>query len=178
MNKYVRVMDGLISNASGIEFKLDEVMVADLWNPNEKGAEKMGGFNLSVEGRILRWINRGDTIYDVIIPKDAEIVTVSEEKGLYRANKIIVTNPRKITDGVLLDLYKNNTMNDKTFGYSLRPLLLKDKLEFVKYMIKDRVNKDNVDEILKAFINSTKEDTDLLKEVQAIINILEKIRRD
>lgn len=178
MSKYVRVMDGLKSNANGIEFKLDEVMVADLWNPNEKGAEKMGGFNFSVEGIILRWINRGDTIYDVIIPEDAEMITVSEEKGLYRANKIIVTNPRKITDEMLLDLYKKNTMTDKTFGYSLRPLLLKNRLEIVKYIIKDRVNKDNVDEILEAFIKSTKEDINLLKDIQTIINILKNIQGD
>ena len=29
-----------------------------------------------------------------------------EEKGIYRANKIIVTNPRNITDELVLDLYK------------------------------------------------------------------------
>ena len=36
MSKYVRVMDGLKSNASGQEFKLDEVIVADNWNPKEQ----------------------------------------------------------------------------------------------------------------------------------------------
>ena len=68
MSNYVRVMDGLKSNASGEEFKLDEVITANVWNPTETEPEKMGGFNFSTEDKILRYIFRGDTIYDVIIP--------------------------------------------------------------------------------------------------------------
>ena len=82
MSKYVRVMDGLKSNASGQEFKLDEVITANLWNPNEVEPEKMGGFNFSTEDKILRYIFRGDTIYDVVIPNDAEVITVDENKGI------------------------------------------------------------------------------------------------
>ena len=40
MSKYVRVMDGLKSNASGEEFKLDEIITAKTWNPEEKEPEK------------------------------------------------------------------------------------------------------------------------------------------
>lgn len=32
--KYVRVMDGLKSNAGGFEYKLDEINTAKVWNPN------------------------------------------------------------------------------------------------------------------------------------------------
>ncbi len=106
MKKYVRVMDGLKSNASGEEFKLDEVITAKTWNPKETEPEKMGGFNFSTEDKILRYIFRGDTIYDVIVPNDAQMVTVSEEKGVYRADKIIVTNPRVITEDMVIDIYK------------------------------------------------------------------------
>ena len=105
MSKYVRVMDGLKSNASGEEFKIDEVITAKIWNPKETDPEKMGGFNFSTEDKILRYIFRGDTIYDVIVPKDAEVIKVDEEKGIYRANKIIVTNPRIITEDMLIDIY-------------------------------------------------------------------------
>ena len=92
MTKYVRVMDGLKSNAGGFEYKLDEVNIATLWNPNETEPDKMGGFNFSTEDKILRWLHRGDTIYDVIIPNDTEVIQVDKEKGIYRSNKIIVTN--------------------------------------------------------------------------------------
>ena len=33
--KYVRVMDGLKSNAGGFEYKLDEINIASFWNKNE-----------------------------------------------------------------------------------------------------------------------------------------------
>lgn len=68
MSKYVRVMDGLKSNASGFEYKLDKVNVSNDWNPTEIEPEKMCGFSFSTEDKILRWLHRGDTIYDVIIP--------------------------------------------------------------------------------------------------------------
>ena len=38
-------MDGIKSNASGFEYKLDEVNIAKLWNPNTMEPDKMGGFN-------------------------------------------------------------------------------------------------------------------------------------
>ena len=41
MSKYVRVMDGLKSNASGEEFKLDEVITANVWNPTETEPEEV-----------------------------------------------------------------------------------------------------------------------------------------
>ena len=115
MDKYVRVMDGLKSNASGQEFKLDEVITSELWNPKEIEPEKMGGFNFSKEDKILRYIFRGDTIYDVIIPDDAEVVIVDEEKGIFRADKIIVTNPRKITEDMVIDIYKKSTLPIKRY---------------------------------------------------------------
>lgn len=90
--KYVRVMEGLKSNAGGFNYKLDEVNIASIWNPNELEPEKMGGFNFGTEDKILRWLHRGDTIYDVIIPEDAEVILCNKEKGIYRSNKIIVTN--------------------------------------------------------------------------------------
>ncbi len=40
MSNFVRVMDGLKSNAGGFEYKLAEVNVANNWNPTaEKGRD-------------------------------------------------------------------------------------------------------------------------------------------
>lgn len=82
MNKYVWVMDGKRSNAGEFEYKLDEINMSDNWNPNADDHKKMGGFNFSSEDKILRWLHRGDTIYDVIIPTDAEVVLRDEEQGI------------------------------------------------------------------------------------------------
>ena len=127
MIKYVRVMDGLKSNAGGFEYKLDEINIAEKWNPNSLNPEEMGGFNFSTEDKILRWLHRGDTIYDVLIPDDAEVILCDEEKGIYRTNKIIVTNPRTITDELVLDLYNNTTLSDRIIAQCLVTLLWKKR---------------------------------------------------
>ena len=56
--KYVRVMDGLNSNANGQGFILDEVITADTWNPSKQSPEEMGGFIFTTEDKILRYIFR------------------------------------------------------------------------------------------------------------------------
>lgn len=151
MNKYVRVMDGLKSNASGEEFKVDEVITSNLWNPNEIEPEKMGGFNYSTEDKILRYIFRGDTIYDVIIPNDAETICVDESKGIYRANKIIVTNPRLITEDMVIDIYKRSSLTIDRYFQCIYCLLFRKYINASKYIINDIVNKNNVKEAIKEF---------------------------
>ena len=43
MNKYVRVMDGLKSNAGGFEYKLNEINISQSWNPEaHSGKEPVG----------------------------------------------------------------------------------------------------------------------------------------
>lgn len=181
MAKYVRVMDGLKSNAGGFEYKLDEINIANTWNPSEKEPELMGGFNFGTEDKILRWLHRGDTIYDVVIPNDAEVIMCDEEKGIYRSNKIIVTNPRPITDEMVLNLYKINTLSNKVIAQCLVTLLWKSRIEISKYIIKDRVNLENIDEILTEFIKyagdnnlsseTGKELYEILKEIQSPVEI-------
>lgn len=151
MEKYVRVMDGTKSNASGFEYKLDEINIAKIWNPNTMEPDKMGGFNFGTEDKILRWLHRGDTIYDVIIPDDAEVVLCDENKGVYRTNKIIVSNPKKITDDLVIELYKKTTLSNKILADYLVTLIWKDRINISKYIIKDMVNKSNVDEIYNEF---------------------------
>ena len=72
MPKYIKVMFG--NRGVNYEYKIDEVNIADKWNPNNNDPKEMGGFNFSTEDKILRWLVSGDTLYDVIIPDDAEVV--------------------------------------------------------------------------------------------------------
>ena len=176
MIKYVRVMDGLKSNAGGFEYKLDEINVAEKWNPNNLEPEEMGGFNFGAEDKILRWLHRGDTIYDVRIPEDAEVIQVDDEKGIYRANKIIVTNPRKITDDMVMDLYKKTTLSNKIIAQCLLTLIWKNRIEISKYIIKDRVNFDNVNEILEEFVNYAGDKNLAYETTQEVYNILKEIQ--
>ena len=170
MPKYVRVMDGLKSNAGGFEYKLDEINIAEKWNPNSLDPEEMGGFNFGTEDKILRWLHRGDTIYDVIVPDDADVYNVDEDKGIFRANKIIVTNPRKITDEMVIDLYKKSTLSDKIIAQCLLTLIWKNRIEISKYIIKDRVKLDNADEILEEFVNYAGDKNLAYESTQEIYN--------
>ena len=188
MSKYVRVMDGLKSNASGQEFKIDEVIISELWNPKETEPEKMGGFNFSTEDKILRFIFRGDTIYDVIIPDDAEVILVDEEKGIYRANKIIVTNPKEITEDMVIDIYKRTTLPLNRLFQCIYCLLFRKYINASKMIINDLVNKDNIEEAIYEFekFASRTNGNDigifdynkLFPEAKEIYNILLSIRND
>ena len=160
MSKYVKVMFGTTSGANNdFEYKLNEVNESNNWNPLADNPREFGGFNYCDETCILRWLHRGDTIYDVIIPDEAEVILCDENKGVYRANKIIVSNPRKITDNLVMDLYKKTTLSNKILADCLVTLIWKDRIEISKYIINDMVNKNNVDEFYTEFINySSKND--------------------
>ena len=93
--RYVKVMFGNKSGANGFEYKIGEVNVTEYWNPNELDAKNMGGFNFSTEDKIIRWLVRGDTIYDVIIPEGSEVIDCPSEStphGVFRTNRIIIVN--------------------------------------------------------------------------------------
>lgn len=180
-NKYVRVMDGLKSNAGGFEYKLDEINIAEKWDTKTLDPEKMGGFNFTTEDKILRWVHRGDTIYDVIIPKDAEVILCDEEKGIYRANKIIVTNPRNLSEDLILDYCKKTTLSDKILAQCIHIMLWKKMPNISKYLIKNHVTRENVDLYLTEFGNygcngdfsyeklgnDAKEIYDIIEEIQS-----------
>ena len=154
MSKYVKVMYGDSSGANAlVKYKINEVNISDNWNPLATNPKEFGGFNYCDEKSIIRWLHRGDTIYDVDIPNDAEVILCDESKGIYRSNKIIVSNPKKITDDLVMDLYKKTTLSNKILADCLVTLIWKDRIKISKYIINDRVNKNNVDEFYTEFMN-------------------------
>ena len=191
MNKYIRLMDGTKSNAGGFEIKPDKINIAKTWNPKSYEPEIMGGFNFSTEEKILRWIHRGDTIYDVILPEDAEVIDCPSKNcphGVFRTNKIILTNPRKVTEDMVLDFYKISDLPEKTYYQCIVVLLYKNYLNVAKYLINDRINKNNIDECIKEFerMITNKHDgniyqfkyDELWKEAKEIYDILIKIKNE
>ena len=106
MANFVKVMFYTQSGADfKYKYKVGEVNIAKRWNPNADNPKDFGGFNFSTDTKILRWMARGDTLYDVEIPDDAEVIDVPNPTcphGLLRTNKIIVKNPRKLTDELVM----------------------------------------------------------------------------
>ena len=149
--KYMKVMFGTKSGASNFEYKINEINVADIWNPKETDPDKMGGFNFSTETKILRWLVRGDTIYDVKVPEGAELIDVPHNTtphGLFRANKIIISNPRPITDEMAMHLYKVSDIPEKSYYKALAGLAIRGCIDTCKLLIKEKINKDNIDLVL------------------------------
>jgi hypothetical protein len=152
--KYLKLVDGLKSNANGFEYKIGEVNVAETWNPETFDPVLMGGFSFSTDTKILRWIHRGDTIYDVKVPKGAQLIDCPSPNcphGVFRSNKIIITNPRKVTEDMVMKFYKKSDLPEKTYYQCIVVLLYRHYINVAKQIIKDKVNKDNINDCINEF---------------------------
>jgi dephospho-CoA kinase len=178
--KYLKWMTKDKSDHDDFKFNIDAVTVANDWHP-EASFDKTGGFNFTNEESALRWVSRGDTLYDVIIPKDAEVINVHNVKtpnGIFRTNKIIVTNPRKIFDDLTLELYKKSHLPDYTLFESLAFLALKGCYNTCLTIIRDKVTKENVGLAINEYIGVDKKDTEDVTCYEKVQNILGEIEYD
>lgn len=179
MKKYVKVMFGTTSGAkSDFKYLINEVNIANNWNPNAEKAKDFGGFNYTTEDCILRWLHRGDTIYDVEIPEDAENIKLERATTIYRSNKIVIKNPKKVNDDLVLHFYKISKIPEKTYYKSLAVVSIMGYKKTAYQIINDKVNINNIDEVLEEwndFIfhngkDDRKELNVLVKEVDEVLN--------
>ena len=177
-SKYIRVMFGTTSGGdANVKYKINEVNIANNWHPELSDPKEMGGFNFSNEENILRWIVRGNTVYDVELPADAEVV-VCENKhtpnGVFRTNKIIVKNPRMLTDDVAMYYYEKSNMPEETYYQVLNCLALRGCINTAKRLIQEKINQDNIKEafaIFDEFVRPYREEdsTETYNEVRKIL---------
>ena len=116
----------------------------------------MGGFNFSVEDKIIRWLVRGDTIYKVTIPDDAEVIDCPSESaphGVFRTNKIILSDPQKVTDSMALELYRKSNLPIKSYFKTMAGCAVRGYTNTAIKIFNDKVNKNNVDLALNEFID-------------------------
>lgn len=175
MKKFVKVMFDLTSGADkSFEYKIDEVNIANNWNPDAKNGKDFGGFNYCSEECILRWLHRGDTIYDVIVPDDAQNIRLDGATTIYRTNKIIISNPKKMDDELALHFYQISKIPEKSYYKALAVVSIMNYKKTAYAIFKDKVNKDNIDEVLEEwndFIshgnkNDRKDVNGLVKEIE------------
>lgn len=134
-------------------------------------------FNYCSEDCIIRWLHRGDTIYDVYVPDDAENIKLEGATTIYRCNKIIIKNPRKIDDEMALKFYKISNIPEKSYYKTLGVVSIKGYRETALSIIRDKVNIDNIDEVLEEwndFIdhggkNDRKDINNLVDEVESLL---------
>ncbi len=184
MTKYLKVMFG--NKGVNFNYKIDEVNIANNWNPNTFDPKEMGGFNFSTEDKILRWLVRGDTVYDVIIPEDAEVIDCPSESaphGVFRSNKIILTNPRPMTDELAMNFYLKSDLPEKSYYKSLAGCAIRGYKKTCLKIINDRVNKDNIDLVLSEIDDFTKpyqsneENKNGLEIYNEVMNLLNDIKK-
>ena len=157
MSKYLKVMFG--NKGVNFEYKIDEVNVSNVWNPSASSPEEMGGFNFSTEDKILRWLVRGDTLYDVVIPDDAEVIDCPSESaphGVFRSDKIILTNPKPMTDELAMSFYLKSDLPEKSYYKSLAGVAVRGYKNTALKIIEDKINKDNIDLVLSEIEDFTK----------------------
>ena len=187
--KYVKVVDGTKSNAGEFEYKIGVVNIAEIWDSKANNPKEMGGFNFSTEEKILRWIHRGNTVYDVEIPRDAEVIDCQSSNcphGVFRTNRIILSNPQKVTEEMVMDYYRKSDLPIKTYYQCIVVMIYKNCLNIAQEIIKDKVNKNNIDDCINEFerMISDKHDgstpifkyDDLWQEAKEIYNILVNIK--
>ena len=150
MTKFVKVMFGTTSGAkSDFKYKVNEVNISEHWNPTAEKGRDFGGFNYTTEDCILRWLHRGDTIYDVEIPDNAENIKLEGATTVYRANKIIINNPRKVDDDLALHFYKISKIPERSYYKALGVVSIMNYKKTAYAILKDKVNKDNIDDVLE-----------------------------
>lgn len=183
MSKYVKVMFGTTSGAkSDFRYKINEVNISEHWNPNAESGKGFGGFNYCSEECILRWLHRGDTIYDVEVPKDAENIKLDGATTIYRANKIIISNPRKVDDELALHFYKISKIPEKSYYKALGVVSIMNYKKTAYAILKDKVNENNIDEVLEEwndFVshgdkNDRKDVNSLVKEIESCLFEIKK----
>ena len=181
--KYVRIMKEIDSNGNGYPFKLNEINETDRCNTKSKDPKEFGGFNFTTEDKALRWTIRGNTLYEVEIPTDAktlEIVDETYSEGIYKSNKIIIKNPKELTENIIMDLYKKSDLPETSYFQCLAFLALRNYKEVCRKIIKDKVTEENVKTAIKTFKSflsvSEKEKTDCYKEVEEMLEEIKDIR--
>lgn len=183
--KYYRVIQTIKQYSDGRRFPLNEVVVADhKVDLNATDRTKMGGFCISSYEYIFRWLIRGDTLCEVKIPEDTKIYKTVSDNGIYTADKIILTNPKKIDDDFAMNLYKVSTLSELSYFKAMTACSICGYINTAIQVCNDKVNKENVDIAITELEDFCKRrddekyiDNSLAKEsVQILYNRLKKIK--
>lgn len=144
--KFYRVIQTVKEYSDGRRFPIDEIVIADKkTNFNAEQQIDMGGFCVSTFNYIFRWLIRGDTLCEVIIPENEKIYKTVSENGIYIAEKIILINPTKIDDDFATELYLKSNLPEVSYFKAMTACAICGYIKTALKVCEDKVNKDNVD---------------------------------
>lgn len=151
-SKYYRVIQTIKEYKDGRRFPIDKVVVSDQKiNLDAIDKNQIGGFCISTYNYIFRWLIRGDTLCEVIIPEDSKIYKTSSKNGIYVSEKIILTNPIKIDDNVAMKLYLNSTLPEISYFKAMTACAICGYINTAIKVCNDKVNKENVNIAISEF---------------------------
>ncbi|MBR3003387.1 MAG: hypothetical protein IKF38_07570 [Clostridia bacterium] len=150
--KYYRVIQTIKEYRDGKRFPIDEVVIADKKiDLNATESMQMGGFCVSTYNYTFRWLIRGDTLCEVIIPEDSKFYKTVSDNDVYVCEKMILTNPKKIDDNFAMELYKVSTLNDISYFRAMTACAICGYMNTALKVCEDRVNQQNVETAIKEF---------------------------
>ena len=148
-----------VGNKDNQKFEIGKIITCDTLDPTNNDWIKRGGFNFTNEECALRWMSRGDTLYEVEIPSDGEILEVKNNKtpgGIIVVNKIILKNPIPISNELLFDYYYKSKLPLSTYFECIGLLAIRGYYDVALKIIKDKVDLNNIDLALEEFNTSIK----------------------
>ena len=164
---------------------IDSETICDTWNPKNEDWDLRGGFNFSNQESILRWCSRGDTLCEVELPSDAEMINVTNMKtpgGILVANKIILRNPIPISDELTMELLKDANLPIDTFYETIAALATRGCINTALKIIEDKITLDNIDDAIEIYnshierwINNP---TTNMEAVDKVLEVLKEIQSD
>lgn len=133
---------------SNLIYKIDEVNIANNWNPDAKNPKEFGGFNFSIPQNIIRWIHRGDTIYDVTLPTSAQFRNI-KNYSILKGKMIIMRTSidtcyercinRYSSKNIKIDFLEEKKYKDKKMGMYK---WYKSLNEFIKNVYDNVINEE------------------------------------
>ena len=181
-DKYYKIIQMEKEYKDGRHFPINEVVESDIKiDLKAKDYKKIGGFFISDYKNIFRWIVRGDTLCEVIIPSDTRIYRVEGNVKVFVSNKIILVNPLKLNDDNVTVLYNNSNLPENEYFRALAACSIKGYIKTATRLIKEKINRQNIDVALTEFIEFCERrniefgiDTLHINSVKLVLDMLNK----
>lgn len=180
--KYYRVIQTEKEYIDRRRFPINEVVECDTKvDVNAIEIDKVGGFCISTYDFVFRWLIRGDTLCEVIIPEDTKIYKSVSNNGIYKSDKMILRNPRKIDDDFAYELYKASNLPEKSYFRAMAACAICGYEKTAIKVFEDKVTKENINIAINEFEEFCKrrEEENLAEnvfELKTVKNIKNKLK--
>ena len=171
--KYVKTIHTIKEYEDNRRFPINEVINADNEvNVYTTDKECMGGLNITTEEFVFRWLIRGDTLCEVTIPDSEKVYKTVSPNGVYRTNKIILSNPIKIDDDKAMELYLKSMLPENSYFKAMAGCAVMGYIKTAKKVFEDKVNNENIEFAISEFEDFCKPKNGLGKNASEIYQML------